>query len=126
MLAASRSRQPEGLVQVGAYIDGFNVYSGIKAAGYRRYLWLDYRSLVESILRADQRLTLLKYFTSKVTEPADSAKRQDNYLEALRTRGGLEIIEGEIERRRITCPNCGRGFKRRQEKMSDVNSLWPW
>jgi len=111
----------DAIERVSAYIDGFNVYYGINTAGLRQYLWLDYRRLVTSLLRTGQELTVLKYFTSKVTEPADSAKRQDTYLNALRARGGIEIVEGEIERRRITCPSCGCGYKGRQEKMSDVN-----
>jgi hypothetical protein len=63
---------------VSAYVDGFNVYYGINAAGFRRYLWLDYRSLVASLLRPDQRLVSMKYFTSKVTESVDSMRRQDS------------------------------------------------
>ena len=32
--------------RVNAYIDGFNLYFGLKSKGWRRYYWLDLRALV--------------------------------------------------------------------------------
>src|SRR6266536_636756 len=46
-------RSPEGcpVVRVAAYVDGFNLYFGLKAKYGRRYLWLDLQALAASLLR---------------------------------------------------------------------------
>ena len=52
--------------RVVVYIDGFNLYYGLRDAGWRRYYWLDLRRLSENLLRPDQRLVLVRYFTARV------------------------------------------------------------
>jgi len=42
--------------RVVAYVDGFNLYFGLKADHGRRYLWLDLQSLVQRLLLANQEL----------------------------------------------------------------------
>jgi hypothetical protein len=55
---------------VAAYVDGFNLYYGIKNRYGRRHLWLDVVELV-SQLRADDQIVLVRYFTAIVKdEPA--------------------------------------------------------
>jgi hypothetical protein len=41
--------------RVAAYIDGFNLYFGIREKG-RRHLWLDLERLVHSLLKPHQQL----------------------------------------------------------------------
>jgi hypothetical protein len=41
---------------VVAYIDGFNLYFGLKADHGRKYLWLDLQALIEGLLRPNQEL----------------------------------------------------------------------
>lgn len=61
--------------RVIAYIDGFNLYYGLRAAGWRRYYWLDLRRLAENLLRHGQTLAAVRYFSARVQqEPADSDK----------------------------------------------------
>ena len=40
--------------RVVAYVDGFNLYFGLKAVYGRRYHWLDLQALVRSLLRPGQ------------------------------------------------------------------------
>ena len=42
------------MVRVAAYVDGFNLYFGLKDRYARRYLWLDLQALSESLLRKGQ------------------------------------------------------------------------
>lgn len=107
--------------RVGFYIDGYNVYYGLRQKGFRRFYWLDYRSLAETFLWPGQVLAHVKYFTSRASRPADSQKRQSTYLDALVARGGLEIVEGAHQLRPMRCPDCGHSWKRPTEKMTDVN-----
>lgn len=106
---------------MGCYIDGFNVYHGLRHKKFQRFYWLDYRALAESLVRPDQVLVHVKYFTSRVTKPQESRKRQSTYLDALEATGGLEIVEGVYQHRPMRCPACGHGWKRPTEKMTDVN-----
>lgn len=66
------SRRPEG---VAAYIDGFNLYFGIRQNG-RRYLWLDLEALMRSLLRPHQQLVAVRYFKARVrNDPLAEARR---------------------------------------------------
>lgn len=109
------------LRRVGFYIDGYNVYHGLRQKGFRRFYWLDYVALAKTFVRPDQVLTHVKYFTSRATKPADTQKRQSTYLDALRVSGGIDIIEGAYQHRPVRCPSCQHGWKRPTEKMTDVN-----
>ena len=53
-------------IRVITYIDGFNLYFGLKDSGYRRYYWLDVERLAENILRPGQELLAVKYFTADI------------------------------------------------------------
>lgn len=52
--------------EVAVYIDGFNLYNGLKDKHGRKYLWLDLESLARRLLRQDQQLALVRYFTAPV------------------------------------------------------------
>jgi hypothetical protein len=39
------------VVRVAVYIDGFNLYFGLRAKSDRKYLWLDLQALSVSLLR---------------------------------------------------------------------------
>lgn len=105
--------------RVGIYVDGFNVYYGMLRKNWRRYLWLDYRSLFESMLKEDQTLAAVNYFTAMSKDPG-SRKRQQTYLSALALRGGLTVHLGRLAQRPHTCQKCGKRSHRWQEKESDV------
>ena len=110
--------------RVAVYVDGFNMYYGLRAAGWQRYYWLDFRRLSENLLRPGQSLALVRYFTARVSSESrdpDKPKRQATYLEALATLPDFHIHEGYHAVKEIRCPNCGSLFRSREEKMTDVN-----
>ena len=85
------------LQRVAAYIDGFNLYYGLRSKGWRRYYWLDLRRLAQRLLHPGQQLVAVRYFTTRVApEPGDrdKARRQNTYLEALETLPDLTIRFG--------------------------------
>jgi hypothetical protein len=65
--------------RIAAFVDGFNVYYGLRDKGFQRFYRLDYRALVETFVRATETLVYVKYFTSRVTKPPDSHKRQSSW-----------------------------------------------
>jgi hypothetical protein len=107
--------------RVIAYIDGYNLYFGLRAAGWRRYLWLNLQLLVTNLLKPGQELVLTKYFTTMVTHPEDRLKRQNLFIDALRTLDNLEIFYGQFQANLRRCRQCGFKESVPQEKMTDVN-----
>jgi uncharacterized LabA/DUF88 family protein len=107
--------------KVIAYIDGFNLYFGLNDRGWRRYLWLDLAAMARSLLKPDQELVAVKYFTTRVDHPADSVRRQTVYLDALRVREEVEIVYGKFAYPEKECDACRDRRPRRTEKQTDVN-----
>ncbi len=110
--------------RVLVYVDGFNLYYGLKSKGWRRYYWLDLVRLAEKLLRPGQRLVAVRYFTAKILHQADDPKkkrRQNTYLEALATLPNLHIHYGYYRANDRTCSQCGAIWQTYQEKLTDVN-----
>lgn len=70
--------------RVIVYIDGFNLYFGLKSKGWKRYYWLNLQKLAINLLRNDQQLVGTKYFTSRVSFPPDKNKRSRYLLKPWR------------------------------------------
>lgn len=109
--------------RVIVYIDGFNLYFGMRAKGWKKYYWLDLRRMSRELLKPDQQLAATRYFTSRVSQPPEKSHRQDAYLQALGTLPPAEfsITYGQYETSLIRCSLCGRRFPHPSEKMTDVN-----
>ncbi|MCX5994049.1 MAG: NYN domain-containing protein [Chloroflexi bacterium] len=106
--------------RVIAYIDGFNLYFGLKEKGWRRYYWLNVKSLCQSLLKSPQHLVNVKYFTSRITSPPDKRKRQSTFLEVLNTIEGIELYFGKYQVTPYICEQCGHPNDIPEEKMTDV------
>ena len=78
-----------------AYVDGFNLYFGLKSKGWCRYYWLNIQLLAQHLLKPNQRLLLTKYFTARIAGPPDKQKRQSIYIEALKTLNDFQFFYGE-------------------------------
>lgn len=107
--------------RVIAYVDGFNLYFGLKKAGFRRCYWLNLRALLEHYLHPGQKLAAVKYFTARIAGPPEKKSRQDCYLDALKTLPDLTVIEGQYRTKDIRCRVCSAPFQVPTEKMTDVN-----
>ena len=110
--------------RIVVYIDGFNLYYGLRSKGWRRYYWLDLCRLSQNLLRAKQRLVMVRYFTAGVLpEPGDPDKptRQNAYLEALATLPDLRVHYGYHVPKQQHCSSCGAIWQTYEEKMTDVN-----
>lgn len=107
--------------KVNLYIDGFNLYFGLRSLGNRQRRWLSLMDIGRQLCRSDQELGEVKYFTARI-KGGDTAKikRQSTYLEALQSQG-VQIIYGKYQQKMITCPVCKKKYPRYEEKESDVN-----
>ena len=107
--------------RVIVYIDGFNLYFGLKTKGWRRYYWLNLQKLALNLLKDNQKLISTKYFTSRVSGPPDKVKRQGVFIEALETLNNFYIFYGHYLTNAVECKKCGDVFPKPNEKMTDVN-----
>lgn len=107
--------------RVIAYVDGFNLYFGLKSHGWRRYYWLNIQELAKNLLKPNQALVRTKYFTTRVATPEEKRKRQEIFIEALQTLSDFEIFYGKYQLNPRKCRNCGFIDQVPNEKMSDVN-----
>ena len=44
------------MIRIAAYIDGFNLYFGLKHKGWKKYYWLDPVALSQALLKHGQEL----------------------------------------------------------------------
>ncbi len=107
--------------RVIAYVDGFNLYFGLRDAGLHTFRWLDVRGVCEALLKPGQHLSLVRYFTANVRDNPQKVERQATYLDALRARGKLEIDLGLFQTKTMACRSCGNEWRTHDEKRTDVN-----
>ena len=107
------------------YIDGFNLYYGLRSRSWRHFYWLDLARLANVLLKPDQTLVAARYFTARIMptglDGADKKKRQDTYLEALATLPNVYIHCGYFLEKARRCHACGSSWITYEEKMTDVN-----
>ncbi|WP_019627824.1 NYN domain-containing protein [Thioalkalivibrio sp. AKL10] len=110
--------------RVISYIDGFNLYFGLKDKGWKRYYWLDLAALSADLLKPDQTLQATHYFTARIRLAGNNhvdQQRQDDYLDALATRDNLQIHYGHYLKKTRECRKCKATWPDYEEKMTDVN-----
>jgi uncharacterized LabA/DUF88 family protein len=115
------------------YVDGFNLYFGIRQEAIKRgskvapdptwyrYVWLNIQAMGSRMLTSRQELVAIKYFTAPITGRKGKQERQNAFLDALRTLPMVEIILGRFEPDRKECDRCGHPAYHPQEKKTDVN-----
>jgi hypothetical protein len=116
------------------YIDGFNLYHGLKGKYGKKYMWLDIEQFANLITPENHTFSAAKYFTSRIKgDPADpdKPKRQAVYWRAIKSLEPRVItIEGNYQAFQshckhcntfIHCPNCGVPHIKPNEKKTDVN-----
>ena len=102
--------------RVIVYVDGFNLYFGLRAMGWKKYYWLNIQAFALSLLIPTQELTHTKYFTSKITKPESKRKRQSAYLSALATLSDFSIYYGRYQSFDEKCHHCGHTYRTSNEK----------
>ena len=110
--------------RVAVYIDGLNLYYGMRSRGWKRYRWVNPWALSVSFLKPGQRLEAVHYFSSKFLPEGgdpDEAIQQNKYLEALEAIDGLQVHYGYHQVVRWVCSTCGASRNAYEEKETDVN-----
>lgn len=106
------------------YVDGFNLYFGLRSKAWKKYYWLDLHALAVALLKPGQTLEGVHYFTSRIRANGNNVpdmQRQTTYLEALGTLPGLQTHFGHYLEKPKRCRLCGAQWMDYEEKMTDVN-----
>ena len=106
--------------RLNVYVDGFNLYFGMVESGFTNCKWLDIQLLAQNIKNTSQVVNEVKYFTSRISNNIDKQKRQDIYIEALRTTS-VSITFGQFRNQPMQCSQCTNFWYDSKEKMTDVN-----
>jgi uncharacterized LabA/DUF88 family protein len=116
---------------VAAYIDGFNLYFGMKHKYRRKYLWLDVVEMIRQVRPNDQ-VVVVRYFSAIVKGEPAAAANQQTYIDAMKAHHGptlLDVHVGRFKDRRIkpcrVCRSeyecqCPRTYRSFEEKETDV------
>lgn len=113
--------------RAAVYIDGFNLYYSLRAKEWRHCYWLDIHRFSSALTQPDERLVRVRYFTSRIAvrggrpEDIERQKRQNTYLDALDTLGGIDIHYGRHAVTPQECRYCEAVWDVAEEKMTDVN-----
>ncbi len=111
-------RGPE---RVGVFIDGFNLYHGVRDATGHASLWLDIHKLCSSLLRPNQVIQQIHYFTAPVRNNNESMARQVTYWQALEAHcPDVQIHRGRFQEKTAECLSCHNAWRTYEEKESDV------
>jgi uncharacterized LabA/DUF88 family protein len=109
--------------RVAMYVDGFNLYYGMRTKGWKRYFWLDLVAVASSFLNTGQELAAVHYFTSRIRDDGGNAQdrlRQTTYIDALVARG-VQLHEGHFLAKKRHCKACSATWDSYEEKLTDVN-----
>lgn len=106
--------------RVACYIDGYNLYYGIRELKDAKLKWLDVKRLASSCLKEGQWLEQVCFFTSRVKNGREQQRRQNIYLEAIEA-SGVVLVEGRYQNDQTTCRKCGNTWSSPHEKKTDVN-----
>lgn len=106
--------------QVVAYIDGFNFYFGLRERGWQRYYWVNPRLVCHYLLKTQQNLIEVKYFTSRIKGDVGKVSRQDTFIRAIKTEPSIIVKYGRYGNRKYRCASCKYEGMLPAEKMTDV------
>ena len=106
--------------RVITYIDGFNLYHAVDDLKDQSLKWLDLWALSESLLRQNETLKAVNYFSAFATWLPDPYARHRTYVAALQARG-VTTIMGKFKQKPRSCRACGAKWIGHEEKETDVH-----
>lgn len=101
------------------YVDGFNLFHGIKELQKPALKWLDLWTLAQSLVTQSDVLTGVVYFTAIADWNAEKAARHRKYVAALRTRN-VEVVQSRFQKVTRLCVKKAKNCPFQEEKETDV------
>lgn len=104
---------------VRLYIDGFNLYHAIENIGIPYLKWLNFWRVGENLLRQDEALEEVHFFTAVWPYEKSKQLRHRNFI-AAQLANGVNVHEGKFSKPRRWCERHQRSCPFREEKQTDV------
>ena len=115
------------MLRVNVYIDGFNLYHGLRKARkeapeFQQFYWLDLVKFFDHFILPGQTLQKVYYFTAP-DHDTDRRVRQDVLLRANEFVNGnrFEVVNGVYYKKNTRCRLCKGEYETHEEKCTDVN-----
>lgn len=105
--------------KVCIYIDGFNLYHAIDGLKQPHLKWFNLAALGSRLLRANEILSKVHYFTTVVDWNVGKAERHETYIAALKAKG-VTVTPGNFKMAERHCKSTGNICPFREEKQTDV------
>ncbi len=110
--------------KVAVYVDGFNLYHGLKNLKKPHLKWLNLRSLAEKFIdRANEVIEKVYYFSAIATHmDSETIQRHKTYIEALEV-NNVEFVGGNFKKKWLSYRNnhIEIKWKKHEEKETDVH-----
>lgn len=107
--------------RVSVYVDAFNLYHALDDLNDDHLKWLDLWALSEKLIRPDEAISCVKYFTAYATWRPGSYRRHQHYTAALEAKG-VTLVLGRFKSKTLRCRGaCRQNFRTHEEKETDVN-----
>lgn len=106
--------------RVITYIDGFNLYHSIADLGDSSLKWVNLWELSISVIRKNEQLIAVKYFSAFATWMPGPFSRHRQYVRALEC-VGVQPIMGRFKNKPRMCNHCRARWISHEEKETDVN-----
>ena len=108
------------LKRVSVYIDGFNLFHAIKDLEDNGLKWVNLWRLSEQLVRGDESVAVVKYFSAYAKWRETSYRRHQRYVHQLEN-AGVRFVEGKFKGIERWCKLCRRYYDAHEEKETDVN-----
>ena len=108
--------------KVIVYVDGYNFYFGLKNGGarWKRIYWLDIVKFFERMMKPDQELVEVNYYSARPIDDPQAYNNQDDLFCANMENPKFKLHLGRYKKKKFKCRNCGFQNKTYEEKESDV------
>ena len=105
--------------RVIVYVDGFNLYHAIDGLRQPHLKWVNLHALGQELLRKNETLVVVKYFSAYATwKPAQYARHRQ-YTKALE-HAGVSVNMSKFKKKDRTCLRCNIKWTEHEEKETDV------
>jgi uncharacterized LabA/DUF88 family protein len=103
------------------FIEGFNVYHSLKEKKkYHKYLWLNYHALAQCVIKTNETVSGVLYFSAYPLYDNQKTKRHKIFVSALKNEG-VSIVLSNFKDKQRYCNLCKRWYWTREEKQTDVS-----
>ena len=108
--------------KVIVYVDGFNFYYGLKHSGrkWKRIYWLDIVKFFESMMKPDQELVEVNYYSARPINDHQAYNNQDDLFCANQLNPKFKLHLGRYKKKSFKCHKCHYNNSTYEEKETDV------